>query len=125
MPKWTLRTRLATGLCLLVLLVVVSGTVVAVGAGQYTAPMTVVGLAVLGAFILAGLIFRDVTGSLRAVVLELESNSEEIASASSQVSQANISSAESAGKQSASIEEASASLEEISSMTQLNAQHAR
>ena len=125
MRKWTLQTRLAAGLCLLALFAVVPGAVVVLEVHRSTALVAGLGVAALVAVGLASLIFYDTTRSLRAVVLELDSNSAEIASASSQVSDANTSSAECAGKQTAAIEEASASLEEISSTTKLNAEHAR
>ena len=125
MRKWTLQTRLAAGLSLLVLFALVPGAVLALEVHRSTALMVGLGIAALGVVGLAGFIFFDTSRSLRAVVLELDANSAEIASASSQVSEANTSAAECAGKQTAAIEEACSSLEEISSMTKLNAEHAR
>ncbi|MCC6232469.1 MAG: chemotaxis protein, partial [Verrucomicrobiales bacterium] len=89
--------------------------------------ITQVGLAIAAAVgvILALLITRGITRTLRGIAESLADGAVQTSSAAAQVSAASQSLAEGASEQAASLEETSASLEELSSMTKKNADNAR
>ncbi len=94
--------------------------------GQMT--RTGVGCLVLGAvfagLLLATLLVRGITRSLRSVIASLAEGAEQVSAAAGQVSGASQSLAEGATEQAAGLEETSSSLEEMSSMTKQNAENA-
>ena len=81
-------------------------------------------VATVGGIILAWLISRGISHSLRAVATGLGTGAEQIVAAASQVSASSQSLAEGSSEQAASLEETSSSLEELSSMTKRNAANA-
>ncbi|MCC6234255.1 MAG: hypothetical protein IT580_16545, partial [Verrucomicrobiales bacterium] len=85
--------------------------------------ITQIGLALAAAVgvILALLITRGITRTLRGIAESLADGAVQTSSAAAQVSAASQSLAEGASEQAASLEETSASLEELSSMTKKNA----
>lgn len=75
--------------------------------------------------VLAGIVAtRGVTKPVRAIIMALNSGSEQVAAASGQISETSQQMAGGASEQASSLEEISSSLEEISSMTKQNAENA-
>ncbi|MBU0485156.1 MAG: chemotaxis protein [Proteobacteria bacterium] len=86
--------------------------------------LTVGGLTILIAMILAFLIARSITKPINLTVQGLTAGAEQVAAASGQVSSASQTLAEGASEQAAALEETSSSMEEMSSMTKQNADNA-
>ena len=86
-------------------------------------------LAVLAAFgaigLLAALIIRGITGTLRDAIRDLGESAEQLSGAASQVSSASQTLAQGSSEQAASLEETSAASEEINSMAHKNTENSQ
>ncbi|MCD4824514.1 MAG: chemotaxis protein [Phycisphaerae bacterium] len=100
-------------------------TMVSQAAQAITVIVVTLGICVVLAVILAVVIGRGITGTLKRIIDGLNSGSEQTASAAGQVSSASQSLAEGASEQAAAIEETTASIEQMASMTKQNADNAK
>jgi methyl-accepting chemotaxis protein len=86
--------------------------------------LTVTGIALLTAAVVAFLVIRSTTRALAEISGQLSAGADQTAAAAGQVSAASQTLAEGSSEQASSLEETSASLEEIASMTKRNAESA-
>jgi methyl-accepting chemotaxis protein len=82
------------------------------------------GIGVLVAVVMAGVITRSITRPINHAIEALEGSSDQVTSASGEIASSSQQLAEGTSQQAASIEETSSALEEMSSMTKQNADNA-